>query len=356
MRPIVPTRDLQRRLPEAGRLRFGVKTAKAMKAIETWRATSHDEQAIRQLADAYGGTPQPWEGAPTPGQWEVITEANELRVVLPPDPLGGTPIYEQWSGGGCQRRCDGVDCEIITQGPDGLEPQQVPCICSVNEEMACDPRLRLSVVLPDVRFAGVWRLETKSWNAVAEIPGMVDLIQSLQDRGLTRALMALEQRKQVKGGKTRHFIIPVLRVADSLDAIASGAMQVGAGSVAEIGTAPADRPALGSGTSGGGDEHPTSPPEDIGPGPDASPPPAPPPIDDDVAEAEIVDHDEPPAEGATQAQTRRIFAGLKGTDMTKDQRRQWASAVLGREVGSFSELTKADAGKLIDALERDGQQ
>lgn len=353
MRPIVPTRDLQRRLPEAGRLRFGVKTAKAMKAIQTWRATSHDEEAIGQLAAAYGGTPQEWKGAPTPGQWEVITEASELRIVLPPDPLGSTPIYEEWSNGGCRRRCDGIECEIITQGPDGMEPQTVPCLCSAKGEMVCEPRLRLSVILPDVRFAGVWRLETKSWNAVAEIPGMVDLVASLQDRGLTRALLALEQRKQVTGGQTRRFTVPVLRVADSLDAIASGAMQVGAGSVAAIGT-DTERPALGPSSSDGG-EPPTSPTEDIGTGPDA--PPSDPPEDDhdDIPEAEIVDDPEP-AEKATQAQTRRIFAGLKSTELeSKDDRREWAGHVLGREVASFSSLSKADAGKLIDSLERDTQ-
>lgn len=226
-RQIVPISSLTRRLPEAGRLRTGVKSGRAMKAIETWRMTSHDRQAIEQVAEIYGGTPKPWTDAPTPGQWEVITTAPELNVVLPPDPLGGTPIYEAWSGGGCQRRCDGVTCQTPTSGPDGTEMAEVGCMCAAKGEMVCKPHTRLSVILPDVRFGGTWRYESAtSWNVAQELPGMVDLIKSLQDKGLTRALLAIEHRKSVSGGKTKKFTIPVLRVADTLDQLAAGHARV----------------------------------------------------------------------------------------------------------------------------------
>jgi hypothetical protein len=223
-RAVVPLNQMSRRLPEAGRLRTGVKTRSAMKAIDSWRATSHDETAIRQLAEIYGGTPRPWTDGPTRGQWEVITEATELNVVLPPDPMGGTPLYELWSGGGCQRRCDGYDCEIPTAGPDGPEMMKVPCVCAAEGALACNPHTRLSVILPDVRFGGTWRYESKSWNIAQEMPGMVDLIRSFQERGLTRAVLALEHRKSVQNKKP--FTIPVLRVPESLDAIAAGSGRV----------------------------------------------------------------------------------------------------------------------------------
>lgn len=250
-RPVVPLANLQRRLPEAGRLRTGVQAPAGTsgktrpKAIATWRATSHDEEAIRQLAAIYGGTPQPWTGSPTPGQWEVITEATELRIVLPPDPLGGTPIYEQWgSGSGCQRRCDGLTCQVPAQGPDGTEMTEVPCICTAKGEMQCKPHTRLSVILPDVKFGGTWRYESAtSWNVAQEMPGMVDLIQSLQEKGLTRALLGIEHRKSAQTKKP--FTIPVLRVADSLEAIAAGATRVGA---LPAGT-PVEAPALNAGQS-----------------------------------------------------------------------------------------------------------
>lgn len=221
-RPVVPIANIRRRLPEAGRLRFGVRTGKAMKAIDTWRVTSHDEESIRQVAAIYGGKVEAWTDAPTPGQWQVTTEASELQVVLPPEPLSA--YYELWSGGGCQRRCDGVRCEVVGAGPDGAELQDVDCICSAQETMECEPHLRLSVILEEIRFGGVWRMETKSWNALAEIPGMVAMIEQVQQRGLSRAVLSLEHRKSVTAGQTRRFVLPVLGLADSMTVLAAGAV------------------------------------------------------------------------------------------------------------------------------------
>lgn len=228
-RPVVPIANLHRRIPEAGRIRFGVKTGRAMKALSTFRFTSHDEEALHQIAALYQGEVKPWsDPKAAEGQFEIITEASEIRIVLPPDPLGGTPIYEQWGGGGCERRCDGLNAEITTRGPDGAEMTEVPCICSAQQAMSCEPRTRLSVILPEIRFGGVWRLETKSWNAAQEMPGMVDLIQSLQERGLTRGVLALKHRRSVTAGETHKFIVPVLGIDETMEALAAGAAQVGA--------------------------------------------------------------------------------------------------------------------------------
>lgn len=229
MKP-VPIRDLSRRIVEAGRIRTGgEKPAKGMgRAIPTFRFTSADQEAIEQVAAIYGGTPEPWASAPTRGQWQVVSEASEINVVLPPDPLSGSPNYELWDGKGNQRRCDGEQCTILQPGPDGPEPVDVPCICAEEDRLVCKPRTRLSVILPDVRFSGVWRYQSNTSKIVAEeMPGMVALIQSLQDKGLVRALLAIEHRKSVVLGETHHFTIPVLRVAETMDAIVAGATRVG---------------------------------------------------------------------------------------------------------------------------------
>lgn len=234
---ITPISQLGRRMPTAGRLRAGRKSDKGQpEKLTCWRATSHDEQAIRQIAAHYGGTPQQWNDSKVAeGQWEVLTETAEMPIVLPPDPLGNTPIYELWSGGGCQRRCDGVTCETTQQGPDGSEPCEVDCLCLAEGALACQPKTRLSVILPEVRFAGVWRIDTSSWNAARELPGMVDMIHTLQAQagGIPRGAVALEQRlykqKQADGKvKTLKPIVPVLRVMHSPDEIASGRASVGA--------------------------------------------------------------------------------------------------------------------------------
>lgn len=261
-RAVVPTANLNRRLPTVGRLRMGVKvdgTTKAGKAyqrptsIQTWRLTSHDEAALEQVAAIYGGAVKPWnEPKADPGQFEVVTDASELRVVLPPDPLGGSPIYELWSGGGCQRRCDGLSCEQIVKGPDGAERVDVPCLCAAQGSMACDPHTRLSVILPDVRFGGVWMLDTKGWDAAQELPGMVSLLQEMQGRGLTVGLLRLEHRRKVIAGETRNFPVPVLALSESMDALASGGAryQVGASSSAPAlapGSTPGDVGAASNG-------------------------------------------------------------------------------------------------------------
>lgn len=198
------------------------------KSIDRWRATSHDREALVQLAVIYGGTVVPWvEPRADPGQHQVELDTNELRIVLPPDPLGGSPVYECWSGGGCERRCDGVTCTRVVQGVDGLEPVDVACVCVAEGAMACEPHTRLSVMLPDVRFGGVWMLDTKGWEAAAELPGMVELLAETQAGGLTQGLLRLEHRRKVVAGQTRHYPVPRLALTDSMDALVAGRARYG---------------------------------------------------------------------------------------------------------------------------------
>ncbi len=214
-RSIVPMSDMNRRMPEAGRIRTGVRSGNAMKAISNFRFTSLDRTAIDELAVLYGGTVSPWKGDKGVDQWEVITQANEIRVILPPSPLADTPVYEHWTKGGCQRRCDGTQCTMPAQGPDGWETDDVDCLCRLEDKLTCKPTVRLNVLLPDVKFSGTWRLQTHSWNAAQELPGMVDMVGELQSRGLPNALLALEPRVSVSNGQTRKFVVPVIRLAVS---------------------------------------------------------------------------------------------------------------------------------------------
>lgn len=235
-RPPAPISTIARRLPQAGRIRLGVKTESAMKSIDTFRFTSQDRQSIEQVAAIYGGTVSPWSDPKAVGdQWQVITESNELRIALPPDPLGGTPIYELWGGGGCERRCDGEGCERHVQGLDGIDVEAGPCICANKGVLECKPITRLTVLLPEVRFLGVWRLDTKSMNAAQELPGMVELIQTLQSRGIQRAILRVERREQRIAGRTNKFVVPVLGLDSSVEELAAGSAALG-----EVAPAPAE--------------------------------------------------------------------------------------------------------------------
>lgn len=239
MKPITPVSELgASRWPRAGKIRLGDRGGKnrAPRALTRFRITSPDEQIIREVADLYGGTAKPWsdKSANPPDQWEVQTEATELRVFLPPGALDCG--YEFWSGGGRVRRCDGIECEVAGQN----EMMTIPCPCKAAGVMSCKPHTRLSVVLPEVRFAGVFELTSTGWHAAAEMASMQTLIEQLQTGGrVIDALLVLEQA-QAQGG-SRKFVVPKLRLSASVLALVAGEASVGAlhsghGGMAELGT------------------------------------------------------------------------------------------------------------------------
>lgn len=225
MGSIIPVADLDRRVPEAGRIRLGVKTDRAMKAIDTFRFTSPHEELINQLADLYGGTPKPWSDprARIQNQHEVISTATEINIFLPQNGLSQS--YEMWSGGGRQRYCNGAVCQIMGHE----DPEEVECICHAKGTAECKLYTRLNVIIPELPFKGVWRMETKGWNAGHEMPGMFDLIQTLHSSGnLVQSVLALEKRSDTHNGKKRHWVVPTVTIAESPMGILSGQANVNA--------------------------------------------------------------------------------------------------------------------------------
>lgn len=227
-RVVVPLRELGSRLPEHGRIRLGVKGTSSRgkvipKSIETFRFTSPDEKVINQLAARYGGTVKPWSDpkASPSHQFEVITEAKELRVWLP-DADALSVWYELWTGKGCVRRCDGETVQTpVISGPDEGTWDESSCICSATGNMECRPYTRLRVVLPDVTFGGCWRLETKGWNAAAELPEMERMLAILRTTGMVEATLRLESRQSQGGSKK--FVVPVLNIGATPEAMLGGA-------------------------------------------------------------------------------------------------------------------------------------
>jgi hypothetical protein len=192
---------LQRRHSELGRIRLGVKTPTSTgktrpEKLDRYRFTSPHERHIRDLATLYGGAPRQWQNG-TRTEWEVITDATTIPVIVVKG--GISQWFETWSGGGCQRRCDGVR-EQLTDSP---------CICDGEDrERTCKPTTRLSVMLRDLDAIGVWRLESHGWNAAAELPGLVELAQYVSD--LVPARLILSERIAIKDGKTSRFVVPGL--------------------------------------------------------------------------------------------------------------------------------------------------
>ena len=241
---VTPIGTLERRAPEAGRIRLGVKTERAMKSIDTFRFTSPYEDLIRQLADLYGGVPKPWSDtrARVQNQWEVVTESKEINAYLPPGAL--SQQYELWAGGGRQRACDGLTCEIADR--DGTV--ETPCICVAKGVAECKLHTRLNVVLPELPFRGMWRLETKGWNAGHEMPGMFEMVQALHAAGnMVESRITLEARSDTKGKQKRHYVVPIITVVQSPQVMLAGGggvQGISAGSTAALpsGTSETDIP------------------------------------------------------------------------------------------------------------------
>jgi hypothetical protein len=231
---VVPIADLARRAPEAGRIRIGKKVLSRNKkmiqaSITTFRFTSQHRDLIELLAAELGGTVEPWDDPKSRirNQFQVETKAKEIAVYLPRDGLNQT--YEMWSGGGCLRRCDGLIVETVEMHGENAAYVQSPCICDAKGQLECRPYTRITVVIPWLPFAGTWRLETKGWNAAAEVPGMFEMVRNLHEGGrFVNALLSVEQRTDITGGQTRQFVVPKISVVESPLEIQQGAAVTGA--------------------------------------------------------------------------------------------------------------------------------
>lgn len=227
-------RTLPKKLTELGRIRIGDREENKSgrgthpHKLETFRLTSSNRSLLHFAANAYGGEVCPWEGegAPRdayqrPTQFELYTTVNTLDVLIPTFSAVSLS-FEQWSAGGCQRRCTG---EFITHCPLQEMLRGTECTCPADEQVraelaktgkACARILRLNVLLPDLPGMGVWRLETKGYYATAELLGTLDMLQMAgQEHAIIEAALRLELRTVKRLGKgegkgTLQFVVPVL--------------------------------------------------------------------------------------------------------------------------------------------------
>lgn len=222
----MPIIDLQRRARELGRIRIGqvqpTSNGRTRPAkLDRFRITSASRHLLDRVAELYGGTVREWTPQGSNVQaWEVLTDATRLPVLVPPQPV--TQWYELWSGGGCQRRCDGVR-EVL---------KDQPCICGPDPaDRTCKPTTRLNVVLREVEGIGVFRLESHGYYAAVELPMAAELLAAAG--GYISGHLGLEERQVVRDGKTNRFMVPTIDIdmtpGQLLTAGGPGAAQVAAG-------------------------------------------------------------------------------------------------------------------------------
>jgi hypothetical protein len=204
--PIITT---QRRMAEQGRIRLGHKISGTSKTgreytrpakLERFRFTSPSERLITEIANTYGGDARPWDNDGK-AEFEVLSEATAIPVIVVKG--GFSQWHEYWTKGGCQHRCDGEKDATGTF----CDPQDPDHLAAIEK-----PTTRLSVMLSEIESLGVWRMESKGWNAAAELPSMAELAMHVGD--LVPATLGLAERSSIiqtdKGPQTSRYVVPFL--------------------------------------------------------------------------------------------------------------------------------------------------
>lgn len=196
----------QQTVTQIGRIRLGIKVKdqsgkERPTKLDRLRFTSPQKKHIETIAGLYGGEVRLWEPPHGNAQWEVITDVTEVPVLVPPQDPGENQWFEDWAKGGCKRRCDGVTERI----------SQKPCMCDPDpKRRKCKMHTRITVMLKDVESIGVWLIDTSSFFAAIELPGVARLLAN--SAGLIEGVLRLDPRTKVSDNLTKHFAVPVLDV------------------------------------------------------------------------------------------------------------------------------------------------
>lgn len=212
--PVSPI-HIQRRYRELGRIRLGEKGAKGQPVKrDTFRLTSPNRTLLERAADLWGGTVTTWDGPNEGDAYQLATTTDEIQVLVPQQDIESSQYFEHWTAGGCAKRCDGVTNLISGRA----------CSCDPDNR-ECKITTHLQVMLPQLPDVGVWRITTHGFNAAAEIPGTVALLDTLRRSGqMPAAVLGIEHRTSKKDNKTQRFIVPVLRVPHTLLELGAGVM------------------------------------------------------------------------------------------------------------------------------------
>lgn len=209
----MPILGIQQQQTEVGRIRLGVKVGAGRgrpTKLDRLRFTSPRRVLVDTIAHLYGGKVEEWQPPKGNSQWQVITTVTEVPVLIPPQDPADSQWFEMWSAGGCQRRCDGQTEKLTKQ----------PCLClaqgCIPEKRDCKMHTRLRVMLEDVPGLGCWRVDTGSYYAAVELPGVAALLAMAQ--GAIPGKLVLDQRtvtRQVDGKpQTFNFAVPTLHVEE----------------------------------------------------------------------------------------------------------------------------------------------
>lgn len=229
----MPILDLQQRQRELGRIRIGDKKPTERGGLrpaklEAFRFTSASQEQIAAIADLYGGQAKPWsnDGA---SEFEVYTTATSVPILVPPQPI--SQWYEMWSGGGCQRRCDGRT-NVLDDSPCACPSDPLERSDLAAKGRACKATTRLNVVLQDVPGIGYWRLESHGYHSAVELPMVAEFLAQATEAGayIPASLVLAKRSSKRPGQGKREWMVPAIDIASTPRELMAG----GAGARAAV--------------------------------------------------------------------------------------------------------------------------
>jgi hypothetical protein len=219
--PII--KDRQRQLAVMGRIRIGeTKISQGGKPYpasrETFRFTSSNEAALKEIHAKYGGTLRKWDKKP--GQWELLSNAQTISVIVDTT-MSADERYELYDGQTRTRHCDGESCfwlEVKRKGKtvEGVTDHgKVPCLCDPEDEdvedkeRECDVKTTLRVMIPETMDVVRWELQSKGLIFNAEVFG---ILNTLRDMGMRMAFchLTITQMESTTGAEKKKWVVPQL--------------------------------------------------------------------------------------------------------------------------------------------------
>ena len=188
---------------------------------DTFRFTSSNRVLLNALCAIHGGEVRPWAGHQ--GQFEYDSKCSQIQCFVAFSDV--SQVWEQWSGGGCTHRCDGVECDRVVVVDTGRKDDRnrpifevdefvEPCSCiSEDEDVAdrdrpCKLTTRVKMILPDTKDIGQWRIET---HGVIFGDEAMALVEQLSKFGPVACILSLGWQETKKPGKpTNRFVVPSL--------------------------------------------------------------------------------------------------------------------------------------------------
>lgn len=192
-----------RRLPRLGKIRLGVKMISTKSGREYPKETDYFVCPDEVIA-VYGSQPK---------ELKVLFPLNDIEAVFP-------QAYK-WYGKTRGLKCIGNGC-VARRGQDDGTTIEIACPCEhlksdENPNGECTRRASLQFILPEINMAGVYQIDTSSFNSIVDVQSSLAMIQKMMEvyTGFPRfamiplTLQRIPRETQGSGKKEMHYTLQI---------------------------------------------------------------------------------------------------------------------------------------------------